>query len=136
MTDNKFGVETTALAHVACAPQESGILLTDFAAAYPSVNLHVLEKAGLPEFLRMIYCNSTTQVEFAGSSRGQFPMARAVRPGCPASGFLFAMCFDPIFRWLQDTIIPRDPVATQTFFSPLRALMLMTLRWLPHPSGY
>ena len=33
MTDNIFEIETTALAHVACAPQESGILLTDFAAA-------------------------------------------------------------------------------------------------------
>ena len=38
MTDNIFVIETTALAHVACALQESGILLTDFAAAYPSVN--------------------------------------------------------------------------------------------------
>ena len=37
MTDNIFEMETTALAHVACAPQESGILLTDFAAAYPRV---------------------------------------------------------------------------------------------------
>ena len=35
MTDNIFEIETTALAHVACAPQESGILLTDFGAAYP-----------------------------------------------------------------------------------------------------
>ena len=25
-----------------------------------------------------------------------------------ASGFLFAMAFDPIFRWLQDAIIPRN----------------------------
>ena len=38
MTDNIFEVETTALAHVACATRESGILLTDFAAANPSVN--------------------------------------------------------------------------------------------------
>ena len=39
MTDNIFEIETTALAHVACAPQESGILLTDFAAAFPvSIN--------------------------------------------------------------------------------------------------
>ena len=33
------------------------------------------------------------------------PMARGVRQGCPASGFLFAMAFDPIFRWLQETLI-------------------------------
>ena len=36
-------------------------------------------------------------------------MARCVRQGCPASGFLFAMAFDSIFRWLQETIIPRNP---------------------------
>ena len=38
MTDNIFEIDTTALVHVACASQESGVLLTDFAAAYPSVN--------------------------------------------------------------------------------------------------
>ena len=35
MTDNIFEVETTALGHVPCATCDSGILLTDFAAAYP-----------------------------------------------------------------------------------------------------
>ena len=70
MTDNIFEIETTTLAHVACTPRESGILLTDFANAHPSVNhswiFHVLEKAGFPEFicrfLRRIYCDSTTHV--------------------------------------------------------------------------
>ena len=46
MTDNIFEIETTAFAHVACVPRVSAILLTDFAAAYPSVNhswiFHVL----------------------------------------------------------------------------------------------
>ena len=60
-------------------------------------------------FLRRIYCDSTTRVEFAGMTRGQFLMAKGVRQGCPASGFLFAMAFDPIFRWFQDAIIPRNP---------------------------
>ena len=80
MTDNIFEIETNALAHVACAPQESGILLTDFAAAYPSVNhswiFSVLENTGLPDFLcrflRSIYSDSITHVEFAGADRGQF----------------------------------------------------------------
>ena len=117
MTDNIFEIETTALAHVACAPQESGVLLTDFAAAYPSVNhswiFSVIENTGWPgflcHFLRSIYRESITNVEFAGAERGQFLMARGVRQGCPASGFLFAMAFDPIFRWLQESIIPRNP---------------------------
>ena len=88
-----------------------------FAAAYPSVNhswiFHVLEKKELPEFiccfLRRIYYDSTTRVEFAGMTRGQFLMARGVRQGCAASGFMFAMAFDSIFRWLQDAFIPRNP---------------------------
>ena len=37
MTDNIFEIETTALAHVACAPRESSILQTDSSAAYPCV---------------------------------------------------------------------------------------------------
>ena len=54
MTDNIFEIETTALAHVARAPQESGILVTDLAAAYPSVNhswiFSVLENTGIARF--------------------------------------------------------------------------------------
>ena len=68
------------LVHVACAPQESGILLTDFAAAFTSVNhswiFHVLEKAELPRFicrfLQSIYTASNTEVEFARKTRGHF----------------------------------------------------------------
>ena len=80
MTDNIFEIETTALAHVACAPQDSGVILTDFAAAYPSVNhswiLSEIENTGLPgflcRFLRGIDSDSITHVEFAGAERGQF----------------------------------------------------------------
>ena len=35
-------------------------------------------------------------------------MARRVRQGGLAIGFLFAMAFDPIFRWLQESTIPRN----------------------------
>ena len=111
MTDNISEVETTALAHVACAPRESGIQKIDFAAAYPSVNhswiFHVLEKAELLEFiclfLRRIYCNSTTHVEFAGTTTDNSSL-----PGCEGR-LSCERAFDPIFRWLQDAIIPRNP---------------------------
>ena len=112
-----FCIETIALAHVACAPQEAGVLLTDFAAAYPRVYhswiFSVIENSGLPpflcRFLRSIYRDSITHVECAGAERGQFLVARGLQQGCPASGFLFAMAFDPIFRWLQESLIPRNP---------------------------
>ena len=110
-TDNIFEIETTALAHVACAPQESGVLLTDFAAVNHYWTFSVLEHSGLLDFLcrfsRSIKRESMTHVEIAGAKRGQFLMARGVRQGCPASGFLFAMAFDPIFRWLQESIVRR-----------------------------
>ena len=73
----------------------------------------MLENTGLPGFLcrfpRSIYWDSITHVEFAGAERGQFLMARGVRQGCLASGFLFAMAFDPIFRSLQETTNPKNP---------------------------
>ena len=80
MTYNIFEIDTSALAHVACAPQESGVLLTDFAAAFPSVHhswiFPVLESnclfASLCHFLRSIYKDSVTHVEFAAAERGQF----------------------------------------------------------------
>ena len=45
-------------------------------------------------------------------------MARGVRQGCPASGFLFATAFDPIARWLQDAIIPKN-LGAPDFFQPV-----------------
>ena len=68
----------------------------------------MLENTGLP-VLRSTYRDSITHVEFAGAERGQFLVARRVRQGCLASSFLFAMAFDPIFRWLQESMIPRNP---------------------------
>ena len=67
---NIFEIETTALVHVACSPQESGILLTDFSAAFPSVKhtwiLSVIEKTELLDFLsrflRSFSNDSTTHV--------------------------------------------------------------------------
>ena len=86
MTYNIFEIETTALAHVACAPQESGILLTDFAAACPSVNHYwifsVLENTELPyfiyRFLRSFFSDSTTR-GIPGNDLGTIPESQGVR---------------------------------------------------------
>ena len=118
---NIFEIETIALAHVACAPRESGILLTDFAAAYPGVNdswiFHVLEKQNCLSLFAASHEGSGT-IEFAGMTRGQFLMARGVRQGCAASGFLFVWAFDPFFRWLQDEILFPRNLAGLDFLQP------------------
>ena len=49
----------------------------------------------------MIYNDSITAVEYVGTTKGHFPMARVVRHGCPASGFCFTVKCDPVFRWLH-----------------------------------
>ena len=45
-------------------------------------------------------------------------MARGVRQGCSASGFLFAMAFDPIIRRLLDAITARN-AACLDFLQPV-----------------
>ena len=70
---------------------------------------------------RSVYTNSITNVEIAGAERGQFLMARGVRQSCPANGFLFAMAFDPVFQWLQEAIIPRNP-DNLDFFQPAQCV--------------
>ena len=74
----------------------------------PSVNhswiFPVLENTGL---LSVGFCEVfTVTASHAGAERGQFLVTRGVRQ---ASGFLFAMACDPMFRWLQESNIPRDP---------------------------
>ena len=71
MTGYVFEITTAAIALRVCHSDDPGVLLTDFSCAFPSV-----DHAG-------------------GGARGQFAMMRGVRRGCPASGFLFTMAFDP-----------------------------------------
>ena len=143
MTDNIFEMETTALARVACAPRESVILFTDFAAAYPSVNhswiFHVLAKTELLEFicrfLRRIYYDSTTPVEFSGMTRGQFLMTRGVRQGCPASGFLFLRWPSTPYSVCSRMQSFQGTLLAWTFYRRLSARVLTTSRWVLYLSG-
>ena len=125
--------------HVTCSPQESCILFTDFAAAHPGVShswiVHVLEKAELPEFtrrfLRMIYCNSTAQVEFSGKPGDKSPWPGAsdkvVRRAVAYSQWRWILFFVgsmtrsfqwtlalPSFRLLMTALSPAFEVVDQT----------------------
>ena len=77
VADNIFEMETLVLVQSTRMPRDSGILLTNFACAYPSVDcwwiIGVLDQAGLPTFLqrfhRVIYNDGTTLVEHRQSER-------------------------------------------------------------------
>ena len=85
------------------APEFLLNLLRDFECAYPRV-IHewIFRHAGhcvlflFRILFRRMYVENITTVEYGGKIRGHFPMARGVREGCPASGFLFTVAFDPL----------------------------------------
>ena len=109
MTDNIFEIETAAIALPTCYPEEPGILLTDFSYANPSEDhrwiFMVLERAGISQtlqrFLRGICAGSVTSVEHSCVARAKFAMMRGVSQRCPASGYLFTVASDPVFRRLM-----------------------------------
>ena len=97
--------------------ERQGFLLTDFAAAFPSL-IHgwlfaVLEHIGFPSgqlgFLRALYACSCGTVSIHQRSFGTFAIQRGIRQGCPASMLLFAVALDPIIRWLHSAVMrPSD----------------------------
>ena len=70
LIDNIIGVEATAVSYDRFYPGKSGIILVDFAAAFPSLSheylFWVLERMGIPEFfleaLRQLYRNNTCEI--------------------------------------------------------------------------
>ena len=113
MTDNIFEIETTALAHVTCAPQESGVLLTDFAAAYPSVNhswiFSVLENTGC-RFLRNINKNSNTHTRgICGSRTGTIPYGQRSTTRLSCEWFPFCNGLAPDLPMAPRSYYPKEP---------------------------
>ena len=89
VTDNIFEVETSAPAHVACAPQESGVSLSLSAKNLQGQHSHTWNLRVQNED------NSLWPEEY------DKVVLRVVS--------FFAMAFEPIFRWLQESIIPKNP---------------------------
>ena len=58
-------------------------------------------------------------------------MGRGVRQGFLASGFLFAMAFDPIIRWLQESELCQGTLTIWSSFS-LRNVHTLTISLLLH----
>ena len=60
---------------------------------------------GLTVFFQIFTMILLLPAEHAGIVREQFAMMRGVRQG-PASGYLFTMAFDPVYRWLMSAVLP------------------------------
>ena len=120
MTDNIFEIEPTPSAHGACAPRESGTLLTDFAAARPTPgSFLVLEKAELPAFIRHFLCMKPANIFLKLEASG-----KAVRQVVSFLQWHLTLYFSGSRTRSFQTIPP-----ALNFSSLLRVHMLMTLQW-------
>ena len=86
----------------------AGYVSVDIKAAFPSL-IHsalffVLHHMGFPmtfiNALKKLYKDIWVQVSFRGSSDHGYWLGRGIKQGCPLSGSLFALAFDPILRML------------------------------------
>ena len=113
--DNIVEGEWWGLKQLMTGADNSGILLTDFKAAFPSLFvpwlLAVLEAMGVHPavlgFYKALYTDNTATVSFRGCTPRRFPVCRGVRQGDPASMVLFAYALDPVMRWLNYQLTPK-----------------------------
>ena len=117
MTDNIFEIETTALAHVTCAPQGSGILLTNFAAAYPSVNHswifsvcareHCVARFSLP--VPAWYLQQHHARGIRGSRPRTIPYGQRCKTGLSSEWLPFCDGFRPCLQMAPRGCYPKEP---------------------------
>lgn len=113
------------------------IVLFDIRSAFPSVSWEwiwrVLRRSSAPDWvitaLKLLYNGSFSEVAFAGEASAHgFPVRRGILQGCPASGSLWAILFDPIVRALIDAHL--EPRGSLTAFADdLAAAFLNACAW-------
>jgi hypothetical protein len=118
MCDNVIDIDATALHLEEYFDHDAGVILFDFAAAFPSLShryiFAALHKLGVPpRVLRAInalylQCNASISLEGCGHARVE--MQAGIKQGCPASGSIFALSLDPFLRMML-TKLPK-PIST------------------------
>lgn len=105
MLANVIGLEHEAM-RTSLLQSEGGLLLLDFAAAFPSISQRfikaVLHHLGLPpaalRFVDALYHKTACQVQVKGVAFDGFEMRSGIRQGCPLSPLLFVTAMDGLLR--------------------------------------
>jgi hypothetical protein len=112
ITDNILETESMAIRFVKYYAAKSGIVLFDFAAAFPSLAhcfiFLVLLTMKFPQFLidiiRKLYEECLIELLYGAEAHEPFRALAGIKQGCPLSGTLFALALDPFIRMLCLTI--------------------------------
>jgi endonuclease/exonuclease/phosphatase family metal-dependent hydrolase len=112
ITDNVMETECMAIRFVKYYAAQSGIVLFDFAAAFPSLAhcwiFEVLAFMKLPAFLiaiiRRLYADCHIELLYGAEVHVSFCANAGIKQGCPLSGTLFALALDPFIRMMCLTI--------------------------------
>ena len=110
--DAVFAIESSAIAASTDDPEDGAMVFLDQRAAFPSVArnfvFHILEAMGVPSMIikaiKKLYDNNMAQVSFGNSEPVEFAMEQGIRQGCPLSGTLWAIMFDPVIRLLSKEV--------------------------------
>ena len=110
-------LESWALTYSVSAPASAGNILLDQKAAFPSIAheflFFVLLEIGIPgvivNAIRLLYDNNEAIVSFLGCRTDRVLLRRGIKQGCPLSGSMWAICFDPVMRLLMVFLpVPRN----------------------------
>lgn len=103
--DNIFELSGSLLEFSQCGDR-AGLLLVDFAAAFPSLSRKFMFAVlwamrlptGLLHLIEELYRDLDTGVLLNGAEVCRIKLASGIKQGCPLSGTLFALCLDPLIR--------------------------------------
>ena len=112
ISDAVLALEAAGIASTIEDPEDPGLVFLDQRAAFPSVARNflfwVLRRMGIPEFILVavlaLYSDNIAVVRFGASRAFTFVMEQGIRQGCPLSGTLWALMFDPVVRMLASRL--------------------------------
>jgi hypothetical protein len=108
LQDNIIEAESLAIHLCKHFAAESGMILFDFASAFPSLGhsfiFAALRRLGVPDYiltaLRKLYTHCTASILIGGCNNIEITIRAGIKQGCPASGSIFALALDPFVRLL------------------------------------